>query len=145
MRFPGKRAVWWYGVLFILAAACLFVVWTAITEPGPASLLSAVFMALAFLLALSIQIRNDLTLEEEALLIRFGLMTRRIPYLAIRSLEPSKSPLASTATSLDRIAITLYSGGLYYVSVRDRELFIAQLRARRTAAFQGDLYDLQND
>ena len=138
MRFPGKRGFWWYLVLAALAAASIFSLWVAISEPGWISGISAGFMLLAMALALSIQFRNDLTLEADHLLLRFGPLTRRIPYLNIKSLTPTKNPLAATATSLDRLALELRDGGLYYVSVQDKDRLAAEVDKRRRQALKGE-------
>lgn len=138
MRFPGKRDFWWFLLLAVVAAASLFSLWAALREPGFVSLVSAVFMLLVLAFCLTIQGRNDLTLGEDHLLIRFGPLTHRIPYLNIKSLTPTKSPLASTACSLDRLALELRDGGLYYVSARDNDRFMQELEARRRQALKGE-------
>ncbi len=138
MRFPGKRGFWWYLVLAALAAASIFSLWVAISEPGWISGVSAGFMLLALAFSLTIQFRNDLTLEADHLLLRFGPLTRRIPYLNIKSLTRTKNPLASTATSLDRLALELRDGGLYYVSAQDNDHLMDELERRRRQALKGE-------
>lgn len=138
MRFPGKRAFWWYAVLIALGLACGFTLYALILEPGAVSAVSAGLMVLVFLFALSIQFRNELTLDENRLELRFGPLTRRIPYIEIRSISRTRNPLSSTATSLDRVAIELYSGGMYLVSARDNDRLVEELHLRRKKALRGD-------
>ncbi|HZK42027.1 MAG TPA: PH domain-containing protein [Clostridia bacterium] len=138
MRFPGKRGFWWYLVLAVLAAATIFSFWVAIREPGWISGISAGFMLLTLAFSLTIQFRNDLTLEADHLLLRFGPLTRRIPYLNIKSLTRTKNPLAATATSLDRLALELRDGGLYYVSAQDNDRLADELDKRRRQALKGE-------
>ena len=138
MTFPGKRALWWYLVLTALWVACAFTLYALIMEPGAGSAASAGLMVLVSLFALSIQFRNDLTLGQDGLVLRFGPLTRRIPYFEIRSIRRTRNPLSSTATSLDRVAIELFRGGLYLVSVRDNDRLMEELDLRRKRALRGD-------
>ena len=138
MRFPGKRACWWYAVLLAITAATVFSVQALATEPGTVTAVSAAILATVLLLALSIQVRNDLTLGEQALLLRFGPLTRRIRYLDIRSVRRTRNPLASTATSIDRVAIVLHDGGMWLVSARDNDRLIEELNQGRQRALRGD-------
>ena len=138
MTFAGKRAFWWYLVLTALWVACAFTLYALIMEPGAVSAISAGLMVLVSLFALSIQFRNDLTLGQDGLVLRFGPLTRRIPYFEIRSIRRTRNPLSSTATSLDRVAIELLRGGLYLVSVRDNDRLMEELHLRRKRALQGD-------
>lgn len=138
MRFPGKRAFWWYLVLLSLAVACFFSLWAAVRDPGLVSLVSASLMVLSLFSALVIQFRNDLTLEEDSLLLRFGPLTRRIPYREIEKVNRTRNPLSSTATSLDRLALELKEGGLVLVSAKDNDLFIRQLQIRIDQALRGE-------
>lgn len=138
MTFAGKRAFWWYLVLTALWVACAFTLYALIMEPGAVSAISAGLMVLVSLFALSIQFRNDLTLGQDGLVLRFGPLTRRIPYFEIRSIRRTRNPLSSTATSLDRVAIELFRGGLYLVSVRDNDRLMEELHLRRKRALRGD-------
>lgn len=138
MRFPGKRDFWWFLLLAAVAAASLFSLWAALCESGFLAWFSAAFMLVVLAFCLSIQGRNDLTLEEDHLLVRFGPLTHRIPYLNIKSLTPTHNPLASTATSLNRLALEMRDGGLYYVSARDNDRFTRELEARRRQALKGE-------
>lgn len=68
-------------------------------------------------------------LETDHLLIRAGLARWRIPYARITAIEPSRSLWAGPALSLRRVKIG-YGRRFVLVSPRDREDFIAALRAR---------------
>ncbi len=138
MRFPGKRAFWWYLTLASLAVATAFTLLAAFKEPGLVSLVSATLLVLTLSFVLSIQFRNDLTLEAETLLLRFGPISKRIRYRDIKSIDRTRDPLSSTATSLDRVAIQLYQGGFYYVAARENDRFMEELSKRRAEALRGD-------
>ena len=107
-------------------------------EPGIVTAASAGLIVVVALFAFSIQFRNELVLEEEKLLLKFGPVTRRIPYIQMRSIERTRNPISSTATSLDRIAIELMSGGLYLVSSTDNDRLMEELYLRRKMALRGD-------
>ena len=138
MKFPGKRALWWYLVLIALGVACGFTIYALVLEPGIVTAASAGLIVVVALFAFSIQFRNELVLEEEKLLLKFGPVTRRIPYIQMRSIERTRNPISSTATSLDRIAIELMSGGLYLVSSTDNDRLMEELYLRRKMALRGD-------
>ncbi len=138
MTFTGKRALWWYLVVLAILVATAFSALAAFKDPGLVSTVSATLMALTLFFVLSIQFRNDLTLEEETLLLRFGPVTKRIPYREIRSVGRTKNPISSLATSLDRISLELYDGQYLYVSARDNDRFMEELKNRRAHALRGD-------
>lgn len=138
MKFPGKRAPWWYLVLNAQGVACVFTLYALILEPGAVSAVSAGLMVIVSCFVLCIQFRNDLTLDEDRLELRFGPLTKRIPYFEIRSITRTRNPISSTATSLDRVAIELYSGGMYLVSARDNDRLVEELHLRRKKALRGD-------
>lgn len=138
MNFPGKRALWWYLVLLAVFLGTGLSVWEVIKEPGVVTSASAAVMFCISFFALSIQVRNDLTLEETFLLIRFGPLTRRIPYTDIRSISRTRNPISSLATSVDRVSIELYDGRYYCVSARDNDRFAIELKSRWTEELQGD-------
>lgn len=72
-------------------------------------------------------------LETDHLLIRAGFARWRIPYARISAIAPSRSLWAGPALSLRRVKID-YGRRFVLVSPRDREGFMAALRARIAAA-----------
>lgn len=138
MHFPGKRALWWYLVLLAVFLGTGLSILGTFKEPGIATAISAAIMLCILVFVVLIQVRNDLTLEETSLLIRFGPLTRRIPYSDIRSISRTRNPISSLATSLDRVSIELYDGRYYCVSARDNDRFAIELKSRWTEELQGD-------
>lgn len=91
-------------------------------------------MLLAFLLALMrlVGYPCEYTLTSTHLVIRFGVIRRRISYAEITSVEPSRSLWSAPALSLRRVKVS-YAGGFQLVSPVDREQFIALLQGRIAA------------
>ena len=69
-------------------------------------------------------------LEEDALLIRFGLVRSRVAYNEITLVEPTRCLLSSPALSLDRIYIQSKSDFGAVISPKDQELFLEELLKR---------------
>jgi hypothetical protein len=72
-------------------------------------------------------------LDDEHLIVRFGIFRRRIPLAEIREVEPTFNPLSSPALSLDRLRVR-FGPGLFQsvmISPTNRNLFLDEL-ARKT-------------
>ncbi len=74
------------------------------------------------------------TLTDDAILIRCGLLRQRIALKDVRAIELSDCPLSAPALSLRRIRIETMNGREQLISPRDREGFIAEVRAKITPA-----------
>jgi hypothetical protein len=68
-------------------------------------------------------------LESTRLVVRFGLIRQRIPYDAITSVRPTRSPLSSPALSLRRLRIA-YARSAVMISPVRRDEFLASLASR---------------
>lgn len=69
------------------------------------------------------------TLGDDQLVVRFGLARVRVPYATMTAITPSRNPLSAPAWSLDRLRID-HDGGFLLISPRERDAFVAALRAR---------------
>jgi hypothetical protein len=76
--------------------------------------------------ALVLPIRYELHPAE--LVVRFGLVRRRVPYDRITEVKPSRSILASPALSLDRIEIRHGPHLPVLISPDDRQRFLLDLQ-----------------
>ena len=65
----------------------------------------------------------------DALVIRAGLTTRRIPYSAITAVRPSSSRRSSFAMSLDRVEI-VYGAKRMLIAPKNQEAFFSDVAAR---------------
>ncbi|MGE0058226.1 MAG: PH domain-containing protein [Dehalococcoidia bacterium] len=79
-------------------------------------------------------------LEPDHLLIRFGVVHRRVAYTTIRSVRPTHNPLSSPALSLRRLRIDYGKGALSFVliSPQRRDEFLDALAARTGLNREGD-------
>lgn len=137
-RYPGRRAWWWYAVLAIVAISTVIVVYIAIVAPNATSIISAVVMVLAFVVALSIQVRNDLTLEKGGFVVRFGFITTHVLYTEVRSIQRDQNYISAKAKPVYRLGLDLFDGGYMYISPRDIDEFEQELITRRRKAMRGE-------
>jgi len=79
-------------------------------------------------------------LEDDALLIRFGLVRRRIPYQEIRAVKPTWNPLSAPALSLRRLRVEYGAGSFSFalISPARREEFLESLARRTGLVKSGD-------
>lgn len=132
MRFKGKVAGWFYGIMCFGAAVCVPILIVSIwIEPNlfgaAVSLLVLIFVES---LCLSIIIRNYVEFQNEALLIVFGFIKKRIPFEEITTLSVTTDPSSSLAASLDRIKIKTKSKGAIMISVMDKIDFFHEMQNR---------------
>lgn len=111
----------------LLAVVPLIPALAALLMHEPVAYLSfAVFVLLYVLLVFPVSYR----LESEALLIHSGILRWRVPYVQMRSVQPTRGMLAIPAMSLDRFEILYGAAGRALISPRDRRAFLADLHAR---------------
>jgi hypothetical protein len=97
--------------------------------------LTAAFIA-ALLLIVVWPVRY--TLDERALVIRFGVLRVHIAYDRIDEVAPTRTLLAAPALSRDRLQIR-HRGGLAVISPREKERFLSDLVAHDPGlALEGD-------
>lgn len=136
--FPSKID-WWLAAL--LAVAPIITVVAALGAPpneqliafGSTLVLGAVYLGLVF--------PTTYGLDGTHLIVRHGLVRRRIPLEAITEVTPTRNPLSSPALSLDRLRVT-YGAGLFrsvLISPADKRGFLVELalRARLTRKDDG--------
>jgi hypothetical protein len=123
MRHKAK-VDWWIGALTIFALMVPF--FSAVTTSTPwgyaGSILTAVVIA-GFCYPQWYETTAD------ALIIRAGLTTRRIPYSSITAVRPSSDMRSSFALYLDRVEIE-YDGKKLLIAPADKDAFFADLAAR---------------
>jgi uncharacterized membrane protein YdbT with pleckstrin-like domain len=127
-----SKVDWWMGVL--LAVPLVTAVGTAIALQlgSDAGAANRAWMVLFGVVALYVVVVWPVVYEltDDALVVRFGLMRRRIAYRSLRGVNPTRSILASPALSLDRLAIDTGGSLSPTISPADREGFLADLSAR---------------
>lgn len=73
------------------------------------------------------------TFQEDHLLVRSGILKKKIEYKGIREIEPSSCPLSAPALSLKRIRIESDAGSVL-ISPVNRDEFITALKKRSIKA-----------
>jgi len=129
---------WWLAVLLMVAPVASLV--GAVTAPPNQQLvafagvvvLAAVYLGMVFPMRYGIM--------ERELIVRFGLLRRRILLADIRSVEPTRNPLSSPALSLDRLSIKFGDG--YFkrilISPAEKEKFLVELALKARLVRNGD-------
>jgi hypothetical protein len=77
------------------------------------------------------------TLDKTELVIRSGLLLRRLPYGSITAAFPTRNPLSSPALSTDRLQIE-FIGGYVLISPERRQEFLDELARRARLKRSGD-------
>ena len=134
--FPSKVDTWLVAMPILgLAMAVCFGLWLSFAGRTGGVLLLAV-VALPFPLCFLIALPCRYTLEDEHLLIRFGIFSQRIAYKDITGVALSASLRSAPALSLQRVRVS-YGRSFQLVSPRDREWFIRALNEKVALAKAG--------
>ena len=128
-RFASKRDAWLVAVLWIASLVDFAVAgWLLLgSEPAPAFVAPLLLVAGVFQLHVLYAI--DYSFEPDALRIRASFFRWRVPLAAIDSVEPTRNPLSSPASSLDRLLIR-YGRRRIMISPEDKAGFLRALAAR---------------
>lgn len=131
--FPSRIDTWLIVVVIITIGLMLFQAFIAYPESPTESLFSLAALAFMPLLTWLIGYPCEYTLTPTHLVIRSGVIRRRIAYSEVTTVEPSSSLWSAPALSLKCVKVS-YSGRFQLLSPRDRAQFIAALRERVAAA-----------
>lgn len=97
-------------------------------RPKDFVLVAACFFAIALVCTCAIPMYYELS--ETALVVRAGLLKRRIKYADISEVRPTRNPLSSWAWSLDRLEISLTDSDHLMISPVQKWEFMAALLKR---------------
>lgn len=89
----------------------------------------AIVLSLPIALVAWIALTTKYAITADHLAIRCAFLTSRIPLQTITKVRPTRTILSAPALSLDRLEIT-HDAGIAVISPRDRERFLAEIRAR---------------
>ncbi len=128
-RFPSKRDAWLVAVLWAASLVDFAVVGWLLLGDLAAPRFVAPLLLVAGVFQLHVLYAIDYTFEGAELRVRASLFRWRIPLAEIDSVEPSRNPLSSPATSLDRLLIH-YGKKRILISPEDRPGFMRTLAAR---------------
>lgn len=137
-RWFSSKIDWWLGILLVVApAVSLVAAMTAPESERSGALLGLLAIAAAYV-GLVLPTRYGIT--ETHLIVRHGLVRKRIELASITSVEPTRSPLSSPALSLDRLRITFGTGWFkrVLISPADKGRFLVELALRARLVRTGD-------
>jgi hypothetical protein len=133
--FRSKVDGWLGAIVAAAVLAMLGGAWTTLSEnEGVQGVLAALPGVIAAVLAVWVFFGTDYRLDVSELYVRSGPFRWRVPLREIRSVTPTRNPLASPALSLDRLRIDYGDGRWIMVSPADSERFQRELEGRRAAA-----------
>ncbi|MBO1626044.1 PH domain-containing protein [Bacillus arachidis] len=124
MYFPSKKDAWIYSIYLAGVAACF----APFLAGGDYFLL---FFTIPFaILLIWSWFTTGYTVEDEQIIIRYGLRKKRISIKDIRKISKTKNPLAAPALSFDRLEI-LYGSQFEteLISPRDTQRFIFLIKS----------------
>lgn len=125
MRFKGKVAVWFWGVIILTNAMFLYDL-IFFRDSLAALLVGIVGCNLIFL---PLVIRNYVEITEESVKLVFGIFKDSIRISDIREVYQTHNVIASSAASLDRIVIKGTRNEIM-CAVKDKKGFYEELQKR---------------
>ena len=132
MKFKAKVDLWFHAVCVLMLAFTIFTVFLVFF--GKYLLLNIIIsvfcLALSGLLLVPMWLNTSYTFAETSLIIKSGLVTRNIPYKNIHSIKESKSAIASSALSIDRIEIAYNKFDIVVIAPKNKQEFMIQLEER---------------
>lgn len=131
--YPSRIDAWLVVVLAGTIGIVLAEAASTYSRSPSESLISVAVLAATLLLCALIGYPCEYTLTDRQLIVRSGLVRRRIAYRDITAVEPSGSLWAAPALSLRRVKVS-FAGRFQLVSPRERERFIHDLQRRVSAA-----------
>lgn len=130
MKFKGKVSWWFYAIIIGVAAFLIpLIIVSSYIDPNAAALITtlAVFLVVESF-CLSIVLHNYVELQNNALIIVFGFIKKKIPYSDILSISTTRDASSSLAASLDRIEVKYKNKSAVMISVMDKEGFFNKMK-----------------
>lgn len=130
-RYQSK-VDWWVGAVLLVPPVAAVGTAIALQLGGDTGAAIVGWLTLLGVMALYVVVVWPVAYEltADAIVVRFGLMRSRIAYRSIRGVKPTRSPLASPALSLDRLALDTGGRLAPTISPADRDGFLTDLVAR---------------
>ncbi|WP_066495071.1 PH domain-containing protein [Abyssisolibacter fermentans] len=133
MKYKGKIGLWWFVLIILFNIFIGYI--TYITYVSGSStwvlILNIAIALITNIFIIPFTINNYVTLELDKLIIHFGFFKTHIAYSDILSLEETKSPIAGSALSFDRIMITTKQSKAI-ISIKNKKQFIEEIIKHNT-------------
>ncbi|MDT5293639.1 MAG: hypothetical protein QOJ76_519 [Acidobacteriota bacterium] len=133
MVYRSKKDWWLVGLVWGAVVLPFLLGLFQVLAPGGNTqlgwtLVRAGVVAVAAVLLTTFPLNYEITDDE--LLVRCGLMRRRVPLASIEEVAPSRNPASAPAWSLDRLRIEYLKGGsvrTLFISPKDKGAFLRDL------------------
>lgn len=137
--YPSKVDSWLAVVLGLAPLACIAAAFatSSLAEAVVVGLGGIGFLGVIYF-GLVLPMRYCIT--DTAIIVRFGLVHRRVPLAEITEVHPTNNPLSSPALSLDRLHIRYGQGllGGVMISPADKQGFLDELARRAGLTRDGE-------
>lgn len=131
MKFKGKVSWWFYAIMISVAVILIPIIIMSLLDTDIIVFLINFIVLLALeLFCIAIVFHNYIELQNESLLIVFGLTKVKISYSDIIALTPTHNPLSSLAASFDRIEIQCRKKTCLMIAVIDKDTFLDEMKRR---------------
>jgi hypothetical protein len=137
-RFPSKVDTWLAAILGLLLLTAIGVPLLLLATGDPQAWVGLIGSAVIVAIFGGLVFPLYYELEDETLLIRFGMVRSRIRYTEIRRVVPSRSMLSSPALSLDRLHVDAGSSLGPLISPHDKSGFLDALARKTQLIREGD-------
>jgi hypothetical protein len=142
MQWYRSKVDWWLGLLLCLPPVAAIAACAKLLGEGKLNELPWGIAAGLFVVALygGLVFPMKYGLDENHLLVRFGLCRPRIPLAKVSEVHPTHNPLSSPALSLDRLRVQFGEGPLkaVMISPADRDRFLDDFAEKAGLTRQGD-------
>lgn len=133
MRFPSRKDRWlaviiWFSIILIVI--CGLAPFFAEEIPDSVTIILLIIMWGMAALMIWMWMGTYYVLEDDHLLIRFGPVSKRLPYAKIRKINQTRSVLSSFALSTRRLEIRYNRFDLVYISPEEEDRMLELLRER---------------
>lgn len=130
MKFKGKVSGWFYAIIIGVAALLIpIIIFSAFVDINYVALVINLVVLVAIeLFCIPIAFYNFVELQNETLLIVFGLIKKKIPYSDIVSISTTNNTLSSLAASFDRIEIKCKIKSNTMIALIDKEGFLNEIK-----------------
>ena len=131
--FPGRSDPWFIAVMAVVAGGFSVGCVVCFAGAGPSSPWGwlALLPVPAFVVLAALPVRsNRVELYGDRLVVVYAGTSSTIPYAHVRGVRRTRTLLAGTANSLDRVFIEAPYDGDAIVSVTDNDALVAELQRR---------------
>jgi hypothetical protein len=142
VQWYRSKVDWWVGLILLIPPAASIFTCVALALDGQMSALPVGVVAVVFVAALYLGLVFPLRygVGDDELLVRFGMVTKRVPLADISEVCPTRNPLSSPALSLDRLRVQFGPGffNSVMISPAERDRFLDELAAKSGLTRDGD-------